>query len=43
MHIYLPYGYSQLPQKVQHPQLIPRVQFQIVGDQCKMVTIKHQP
>lgn len=28
---------------VQHPQLIPRVRFLIVEDQCKMIAIKHQP
>lgn len=40
---YLPYGHSHLPPTVQHSQLIPRVQFLLVGDQCKMITIKHQP
>ena len=40
---YLLHGYSHLPPTVQHPQLIPRVQFLTVGYQCEMTAIKHQP
>lgn len=40
---YPPDGHSHPPPTVQHPQLSPRVQFLIAGDQCKMITIKHRP